>query len=66
MLSMPVFILGLVMSWRPWSSRASRCFLTLLFAAVTLPVEFTPRRAIRMLNSSGLITQEENRACAGC
>ena len=61
MLSMPVFILGLVMSWRPLVVAGIALFsLTLLFAAVTLPVEFNAsRRAIRMLNSSGLITQEE-------
>jgi hypothetical protein len=36
--------------------------LTVIFALVTLPVEFNAsRRAVQMLNGSGLITQEEEK-----
>ena len=63
MLSMPIFILGLVMSWRPLLTVGIALFsLTVIFALVTLPVEFNAsRRAIQMLNGSGLITQEEEK-----
>lgn len=60
-LSMPIFILGLVMSWQPLLTAGIALFaLTVLFSLITLPVEFNAsRRAIQMLNASGLITREE-------
>ncbi|MGI6696515.1 MAG: zinc metallopeptidase [Christensenellales bacterium] len=60
-LSMPIFILGLVMSWQPLLIAGIALFaLTVLFSLITLPVEFNAsRRAIQMLNASGLITREE-------
>ncbi|MGI6687086.1 MAG: zinc metallopeptidase [Christensenellales bacterium] len=60
-LSMPIFILGLVMSWQPLLTVGIALFaLTVLFSLITLPVEFNAsRRAIQMLNASGLITREE-------
>jgi len=62
-LSVPIFILGLIMSWQPLVTAGIALFsLTVIFALVTLPVEFNAsRRAIRMLNGSGLITQEEEK-----
>ncbi len=63
MLSMPIFILGLIMAWRPLVTAGIALFaLTVIFALVTLPVEFNAsRRAVQMLNGSGLITQEEEK-----
>ncbi len=62
-LSVPIFILGLIMSWQPLVTAGIALFsLTVIFALVTLPVEFNAsRRAIQMLNGSGLITQEEEK-----
>ena len=63
MLSVPIFILGLIMSWQPLVAAGIVLFsLTVAFALITLPVEFNAsRRAIAMLNGSGLITQEEEK-----
>ena len=63
MLSIPIFMLGLIMSWQPLVTAGIVLFgLTVAFSAITLPVEFNAsRRAIAMLNRSGLITQEEER-----
>ncbi len=62
-LSVPIFILGLIMSWQPLVTAGIALFsLTVIFALVTLPAEFNAsRRAIQMLNGSGLITQEEEK-----
>jgi len=62
-LSVPIFILGLIMYWQPLVTAGIALFsLTVIFALVTLPVEFNAsRRAIQMLNGSGLITQEEEK-----
>ena len=63
MLSVPIFILGLIMSWQPLVAAGIVLFsLTVAFALITLPVEFNAsRRAIAMLNGAGLITQEEEK-----
>ncbi len=63
MLSIPIFMLGLIMSWQPLVTAGIVLFgLTVAFSAITLPVEFNAsRRAVAMLNRSGLITQEEER-----
>ena len=60
-LSVPVFILGLVMSWQPLVTIGIILFsLTVVFSLVTLPVEFNAsRRAIAMLNGSGIISTPE-------
>lgn len=59
----PIFLLGLVFSWQPLIGVGIACFaLTLLFALVTLPVEFNAsNRAIRALSSGGYLTEEELR-----
>ncbi len=62
-LSMPIVILGLVMSIRPLITVGIVLFaLAVLFALITLPVEFdASRRAVAMLNQGGHITQEEEK-----
>lgn len=57
----PIFMLGLVFSWEPLVNVGILCFgLTLLFALVTLPVEFNASsRAIRALNDGGYLSEEE-------
>lgn len=63
-LSVPIFILGLIMSWQPLVTAGIILFsLTVAFSLLTLPVEFNAsRRAIAMLQSSGIIsTQEEEK-----
>lgn len=59
----PIFMLGLVFSWEPLVNVGILCFaLTLLFALVTLPVEFNASsRAIRALSNGGYLTEEELR-----
>lgn len=60
-LSMPIFVLGLIMSWRPLLYAGIALFsLTVLFSLITLPVEFNAsRRAMTMLQTSGIITSQE-------
>lgn len=60
-LSVPIFILGLVMSMKPLVTAGIVLFaLAVIFTLVTLPVEFdASRRAIRMLTAGGFITREE-------
>ncbi len=60
-LSVPVFILGLIMSWQPLVYAGIFLFsLTVVFSLVTLPVEFNAsRRAVAMLSGSGIITTPE-------
>lgn len=60
-LSVPIFILGLVMSMKPLVTAGIVLFsLAVLFTLVTLPVEFdASRRAIKMLTSGGYITADE-------
>lgn len=63
MLSMPLFILGLVMSFRPLITAGIVLFsLAVVFSLLTLPVEFNAsRRAVAMLEGSGIITSPEER-----
>ena len=63
MLSMPLFILGLVMSWQPLVTAGIVLFsLAVVFSLLTLPVEFNAsRRAVAMLEGSGIITSPEER-----
>lgn len=60
-LSMPIFILGIVMSFQPLVWAGIVLFsLAVLFALITLPTEFNASsRAIRMLTTSGIITTPE-------
>ncbi len=60
-LSMPIFILGLIMSWQPLVYAGIILFsLTVIFALITLPVEFNAsKRAIAMLSASGVIAGPE-------
>lgn len=57
----PIFLAGLVFSWEPLVYVGIACFaLTLLFALVTLPVEFNASsRAIRALSEGGYLTGDE-------
>lgn len=57
----PIFVLGLLFSWQPLQWAGIACFaLAVLFALITLPVEFdASRRAMHMLTASGFLTQEE-------
>ncbi|NLD34459.1 MAG: zinc metallopeptidase, partial [Clostridiales bacterium] len=60
-LSMPIVILGLVMSIPALVTVGIVLFgLAVVFTLITLPVEFdASRRAIAMLNAGGYITREE-------
>lgn len=60
-LSMPIFILGLIMSIKPLVTAGIVLFsLVVVFSLVTLPVELdASRRAIRMLTAGGFVTNEE-------
>ena len=57
----PLFLLGILFSWQPLISLGILAFsLSLVFALVTLPVEFAAsRRGVAMLRESGLITLQE-------
>ena len=57
----PIFLLGILFSWEPLVYVGIACFgLTLLFALVTLPVEFNASsRAIRALREGGYLGEEE-------
>ncbi len=57
----PIFMLGLVFSWEPLVTVGILCFaLTLLFALVTLPVEFNASaRAIKALREGGYLANDE-------
>lgn len=59
--STPLFILGLIMSWQPLVYIGIALFsLSVLFALVTLPVEFdASRRAVAMLTEGGYVTENE-------
>lgn len=63
MLSTPLFILGIILSWQPLVYVGIVLFsLSTLFALITLPVEFdASRRAVRMLTEGGYVTGEEER-----
>lgn len=57
----PIFLLGILFSWEPLVTVGILCFaLTLLFALVTLPVEFNASsRAIRALSEGGYLSSDE-------
>ncbi len=57
----PIFLLGLVFSWQPLIYVGIACFsLTLVFALITLPVEFNASsRALAALSGGGYLTEEE-------
>lgn len=57
----PIFLLGLVFSWEPLLYVGIACFaLTLVFALVTLPVEFNASgRAISVLEEQGYLSRDE-------
>lgn len=59
--STPLFMLGLIFAWQPLVYIGIGLFsLSVLFALVTLPVEFdASRRAIRMLTEGGYVTEQE-------
>ncbi len=60
-LAWPIFVVGLVFSWRPLMYAGIALFsLAVLLSLVTLPVEFdASRRAKAMLANSGYFTQDE-------
>lgn len=62
-LSTPVFFAGLVFSWEPLVHIGILLFsLSVIFALLTLPVEFdASRRAVKMLTEGGYVTGEEER-----
>lgn len=59
--STPLFILGLIFSWRPLIYLGIALFsLSVIFSLITLPVEFdASSRAIRMLTEGGYVTESE-------
>ena len=59
--SIPLFMLGLILSWEPLVKIGIFCFaLAVLFYVVTLPVEFdASKRAIQMLSEGGYISGAE-------
>lgn len=59
--AIPIFLLGMVLSFRPLAMIGIVLFgLTFFFALITLPVEFdASRRALRMLTEGGYVTAEE-------
>ena len=61
-LAWPVFFAGLIFSLRPLLTAGIVLFsLAVLFQLVTLPVEINAsRRAVSVLNSTGMVTQEES------
>lgn len=62
-LAWPLFFIGLIMSYRPLLMGGILLFsLAVLFQLVTLPVEVNASsRALHLLESSGILGQEENR-----
>lgn len=60
-LAWPIFVMGLIFSWKPLLGVGIGLFaLVVLFSLVTLPVEIdASRRAVRMLNDAAMLTQEE-------
>ena len=63
-LSWPLFLAGLIFSFRPLLMIGILLFCAaLLFQIVTLPVEFNASaRALRMLDETGIMGRQENRA----
>ncbi len=62
-LSTPLFFAGLIFAWKPLMTAGIILFsLSVLFSLVTLPVELdASRRAMRMLQSGGFVTMEEEK-----
>lgn len=62
-LSMPLFILGLILGSYNLSILGAALFgLVLVFQLVTLPVEFNAsRRALKILDSNGILSESETR-----
>ena len=62
-LAWPIFFLGIIVSWEPLQIAGIVLFaLVVLFSLITLPVEFdASRRAMRMLVSTGYLTQSEEK-----
>lgn len=60
-LSWPIFLAGLLFSWRPLQLAGIILFsLTVVFTLVTLPVEFdASNRALSMLGSTGTLNEQE-------
>ncbi len=60
-LSLPIFLVGLLAPWQPLVWAGIILFsLTVVFSLITLPVEINAsRRAVAMLNSSGIISGAE-------
>lgn len=63
-LAWPVFLAGLLLSFGPLMTLGIWLFgLAVLFQLITLPVEINAsRRAVRILDETGLTTEEESRA----
>ncbi len=59
----PIFLVGLIFSWKPLLYVGIGCFaLALLFSLITLPVEFNAsRRATQALEQGGYVDEEEMR-----
>lgn len=59
----PIFILGMIFSWKPLITVGIVCFaLTSLFSLITLPVEFNASsRAMAMLAQGGYVSEDELR-----
>ena len=57
----PIFLMGMIFSWEPLVYVGIACFaLTLLFALVTLPVEFNASsRALQALRTGGYLGEAE-------
>lgn len=59
-LAMPLFMLGLIMSWQPLLKVGILCFaFSVLFYVVTLPVEFNASRRAVTLLASGFLPDDE-------
>ena len=60
-LAWPIFVLGIIFSWKPLMYIGIATFAAVVvFSLITLPVEFdASRRANVMLSESGYFTQEE-------
>ena len=60
-LAWPIFVLGIILSWKPLMYAGIATFTAVVvFSLITLPVEFdASRRANVMLSESGYFTQEE-------
>lgn len=64
--SMPLILLGVILSWNPLLIRLGiiAFSLTVLFQLATLPVEFNASsRALERLERYGIVTQQENNGC---